>query len=153
MESVLHGRCGFPWRVLQQPQAMLELRDAELELLHVVLRHQAELAEEPVERRPRLLAEASRISAPARGHLLDERPRLVAARHSTVGELVGERVRALRRQCGGADRGESDALEELPGRAVAIWLGHEDELGGADVGARASTRRSQPSWQEPERVL
>src|ERR671910_672513 len=125
MESVLHGRCGFPWRVLQQPQAMLELRDAELELLHVVLRHQAELAEEPVERRPRLLAEASRISAPARGHLLDERPRLVAAHHSTVGELVGECVRALRRQRGGAYRGESDALEEVPGRAVAIRLGLE----------------------------
>src|SRR5918995_70868 len=103
MESVLHGRCGFPWRVLQQPQAMLELRDAELD--------------------------------------------------STVGELGGECVRALRRQRGRAYRGEGDALEELPGRAVAIWLGHEDELGGADVGARASTRRSQPFWQESERVL
>jgi hypothetical protein len=130
---------------------VLELGDAELEVLDVILRHQAKLAEEPVERRPCLLAEASGISAPARGHLLDERPRLVTAHHSTVGELVGERVRPLRSQRGGADRCESDSLEEVPDRAVVIWLGREGEL-GADVGARASTRLTQRPWQEPERV-
>ena len=74
---------------------MVKLRDAQLELLEVVLRDEAELAEECVQGRARLLSQPGRISAPAGGDVVDQRPRFVAARKPAVGELLRERVGAL----------------------------------------------------------
>src|SRR3954468_21263071 len=80
---------------------MLELRDAELQLVPVVARHEAQLAEEVAKALPRSLADAHRISAPAARELVEERTELVQPRPEEGTEAV-ERIalgvrRALRR--------------------------------------------------------
>src|SRR6188508_241150 len=58
-------------RTLQQPQPVLQLRDAELELFHLVAGDEAELPGEPGEAVSRPLAEPGGVAAPARDRLLE----------------------------------------------------------------------------------
>src|SRR4051812_25115444 len=70
--SDLGWRAVCAWkRRLEQLQPVLQLRDAELELLEVVAGDQAQVREEIVERAGRPLTDARRLGAPAAGHVLD----------------------------------------------------------------------------------
>src|SRR5437867_2840402 len=64
---------------LDEPQPVLELGDAQLELLVLGSRDEAELAEHALERLPRPLAEPRRVAAPAQHRVLDHLLRLVFA--------------------------------------------------------------------------
>src|SRR5262245_17729721 len=143
MGSVLHPGPLRPfWRLLQQPDPVLELGDAELEILVVVAGDEPELAEDRLERCAGLLPHAGRVAAPPRREILDQRLRLVALREATVGELLGQRVRALGGQRDGADGREDDALGELaPGCVGAIWLVHAGGPAACGGAARAWSRR------------
>src|SRR4051794_28841128 len=65
---------------LEQVQPVLDLRDAELELVPVVLRHEAELAEDVAQPLPRALTDPQRVAAPARGRVAEQGADLVDAR-------------------------------------------------------------------------
>jgi glucose/arabinose dehydrogenase len=65
-------------RALEQAHAMLELRHAELEVLHLLAQSEPELLERGLHRRARPLGRPDRVAAPARRQVADERPRLVA---------------------------------------------------------------------------
>src|SRR5919201_6207844 len=58
---------------------MLDLRDAELQLVPVLARDEAELPEQVAQPVPPALADPQRVAAPARGRLVEERARLVQA--------------------------------------------------------------------------
>src|SRR5205823_13743670 len=64
---------------LEQPQPVLELGDAQLDLLELSARDEPDLAEDPCETAARALAQPDRLTAPAAHQLLDHRTRLVAA--------------------------------------------------------------------------
>src|SRR6185437_4327692 len=92
---------------LDEPEPVLELGDAELELVPLVARDEAELVQDAVQRRARLLPHTHRVAAPARGRLVDPAAHLVAA-HSTASRegirqlvctLRGQRDRADEREC------------------------------------------------------
>src|SRR4051794_26695511 len=72
-KSLLNG----PWP-FEQPQAVLELGEAELELLELVAGDEAELPGEGGDALPRPLAEPGRVAAPACERVLEQLPRLVA---------------------------------------------------------------------------
>src|SRR5919201_544387 len=93
---------------LEEPESVLELRDAKLELLVLLTHDEAELTQRAMEARARLLADPDRVAAPARGEVADEGPRLVAAHAAALRELVGEGVRLLGGQRDRADRCEPD---------------------------------------------
>src|SRR5689334_17781688 len=59
--------------VFQQAQAMLDLGDAQLELVPLVPRHEPQLAGDVVDAAPRALAHAHGVAAPARRHVVEER--------------------------------------------------------------------------------
>src|SRR5262249_6395829 len=110
-----------------------------------------DLAEEPGEAVARALAQPHCLVAPAPHQLLDQRARLLVAEPAAGGDLLGERVRALRGQGDGADAGEDQLLGELPGRASG--LGHEGVRGAVGGGAPAWPLRSAraPAAARPRR--
>ena len=65
-------------RALEQAHAVLQLRHAELEVLHLLAQGQAELLQRGLHRRARALGRANRVAAPARREVAHERPRLLA---------------------------------------------------------------------------
>src|SRR5579884_3808391 len=112
-------------RVFEQPQAVLELCDAELELVPLVARDEAELARDVADAVPRPLPHAQRVAAPARRHVLEQRPRLVEAR---------------------AEQRE-EPLEPVALGAGAVTGGaHVASTGAAGAGARASPPGRRPAW-------
>src|SRR5436305_582872 len=90
--------CGYLWGrsragraldpALGQAEAVLELGDAELELLVGLARDQSELVEDRLQARARALGEAGRIAAPAGHRLLDRLPGLVPAQLAAAGEIA-----------------------------------------------------------------
>ena len=65
---------------LEQAQPVLDLGDAELELVPVVAGDEAEFAEDVAQPVPRALAHAQRVAAPARGGVAEQRAHLVDPR-------------------------------------------------------------------------
>jgi glucose/arabinose dehydrogenase len=65
-------------RALEQAHAVLELRHAELQVLHLLAQGEAELLQRALHRGTGALGRAERVAAPARRQLAHERPRLVA---------------------------------------------------------------------------
>src|SRR5436305_12382618 len=61
----------------EQPEPVLELRHPELELVPLLAGDEAELAREILDAPPRALADADRVTAPARRELVAERAQLV----------------------------------------------------------------------------
>ena len=95
---------------------MLELREAKLELLELVPRHEADLVEEARQSGARPLAQPDALVAPAADQLVDERARLLSPERAACGQLLGESVRPFGRQRDGADPGEDELLRELSER-------------------------------------
>src|SRR4051812_39998378 len=106
--SAWHQRCQAldGARAFDEPQAVLELRGAELELVHLVARDEAELPGDTGEALPRPLADASRVAAPARDRVFEQLPCLVPAHPAPLGEVAGELVDPLGSQRDRTDRGE-----------------------------------------------
>ena len=93
---------------------MLELGDAELELVELVARDEADVSEETGEPGARALTEPPDIAAPAGRHVLDRPARLVAPHPAAVGEGVDESLRAVAGQRGRTDGGEGEPFCETP---------------------------------------
>jgi len=102
---------------------MLELRYAELEILHVLAEREPQLLEGALHRRSSALAHADRVAAPARDQIARKRPILVAAETAALGEVVRERVHPLGRERHGADRGEHHLLGDVA-QTVVSGLAH-----------------------------
>src|SRR5262245_34817605 len=96
---------------LQQLQAVLQLRQPELELVHLAPRDQAELACELLDAEPGALPHSYSIAAPPAGKLVEPGARLVGAHAVEEGQ------------------------EELLDRAAVIGLVHADAFGAAAGGA------------------
>src|SRR5919204_4773623 len=109
---------------LEQPQTMLELCDAKLQLLELLARDEAEVAEELVQACARPLAEPDRLAPPARRELLRELARLLAAAEG--------------------------AFRQLPERVVTA-LGHGGARGAAAAAAPASPARPRAGRLPPAR--
>src|SRR5436190_8168685 len=124
---------------LEQAQAVLELGDAELELLDLRARDEPELAEEPAEAVTGPLAQPHRLVAPTADQLLDDRASFLAPHPTARGQLLDERVRPLSGQRNGADAREDKLLRELPGGISG--LGHGVLRVGAGGGVPASPAR------------
>jgi hypothetical protein len=90
---------------------MLQLRDAELELLVVPARYDPELLEEPIERGTASLSHAAGFALPAQRQLFDRLASLVPAHAAPCGKLVGQRIGPLCRQRNRAERGETELLD------------------------------------------
>src|SRR5205823_53878 len=99
---------------LEQPQPVLELGHAQLDLLELAARHEPDLAEDSGQAATRALAQPDGLAAPAAHQLLDHGAGLVAADPTAGRDLLGEGVRALRGQRDGADPGQDQLLGELP---------------------------------------
>src|SRR5512133_1121486 len=93
----LLSRCAWlgGWlRAFDEAQAVFELGDAELQLLQVRLRHEAELPEQALSGRART-ADPLRFRTPTTRELVDERARVVSF-HPTAGDQgVDKCVHAL----------------------------------------------------------
>src|SRR5919198_1199688 len=101
---------------------MLELRDAQLQLVPVRARDEAEVVRELLELAPRALPDAHGVAAPARAEIVEQRAELVEPRPEQRHEPVERILRA-------------------------ISLGHADAPSGAAGAARAwprSRRRPRP---------
>src|SRR5262245_24758351 len=99
--------------LLHETQPVLELGDAELELVPLLARHEAELAQHAVQRRAGLLPDADRVAAPARRRLVDPAAHLVSAHTAARRKRVRQLVRPLRRQRDRADEREGNPLNGL----------------------------------------
>src|SRR5207248_3278547 len=106
--------------VFEQPQAMLELRDAKLELVPVVAGDEAQLAEEIAQPLPRSFPHAHGVASPAARELVEQRAQLVEARTEQRPEAI-ERIAF--------------------GVGTVTGLVHEASICGAGGGARASRPR------------
>ena len=100
-------------RVLDEPQPVLELGDAELELLELVARDEAELREQSCRLSP--ARSPSRVASPRQRVSESSSSWRASSRlhPAPLGELAGELVDALGRQRDGADRGQREPLEQL----------------------------------------
>src|SRR5215210_1896430 len=121
--------------LLEQAQAVLDLRHPQLDLLELVARHEPELAEQPCETGAGPFAEPDGLAPPATDDLLDHRARLVAADPAAGRELLRQRVRPLGGQRDGADSGEDELLRDL---AQLSALGHGAWPFGAGAVSRVS---------------
>src|SRR2546429_9715742 len=83
---------------LNQPQPVLELRDAELELVPFIPRDRPELVESPAYRPAGAFADTDGIPAPARRRVIDPAANLVLSHPAAFGERLRKLVRALGRQ-------------------------------------------------------
>ena len=92
---------------------MLLLGEAELDLLPLAPRDEAELAQDAGEVHARPLARSASVPAPARERLLDRLPRLVARQLTALGELVGELLHAVARERDRPDAGKEELLDEI----------------------------------------
>jgi hypothetical protein len=93
---------------------VLELRDPELELLHLVPRDETELAGEARDALPRPLAEPGRIAAPACDRVLEHLTGLVATHSSAVAEVAGQLLDALGGQRDQAEGREPEPFDDVP---------------------------------------
>src|SRR5947199_10796284 len=84
---------------------MLELRDAELQLVPIVARHEAQLAEEVAQPLARSLTDAHRVAAPAARELVEQRTELVEPRTENGTEAVERIAFRVRRALGTAVTG------------------------------------------------
>ena len=94
---------------------MLELGDAQLELVPFVARDESELAQHTVQRGAGTLAGTHGVAAPAGRRLLDPRVHLVAAQTAPSGKRVGQLIRAFRRE-----RNRTDERQQQPFQRV-FW--------------------------------
>jgi hypothetical protein len=116
--SVARSR-GFSWpasgngprAVLDQPHPVLELCHAKLQLVPLVARHDAELAEDAVQRRSRALTQAHRIAAPPRRCLVDPRADFLFRHAAALGERLRQLVHPLSRQSDDTDERERELLQ------------------------------------------
>ena len=131
-------------RPLDEPQAVLQLGDAQLQLVQLVARDEAEPRGQVLQALPRPLAEPCRVAPPAGQRVLEQLPGVVAAHAATLAQLSGELVEPLRRQGDRADRGQREPFEQIPS-----GLGHGDANCAAAGGARASTAPSRPRRRRP----
>src|SRR6185503_15312773 len=92
---------------LEQTQPVLDLCEAELELLVLGAEDEAELPEDAVHARAGALGDARRVAAPASDRVLDGRTRLVALHSPALDERVDQILHPLRSQ-----RDDADAREE-----------------------------------------
>src|SRR5687767_2506432 len=135
---------------LEQPEAMLELCDAELEVAHDVARRRAELGCGLRGGVPRRLADTRCLASPAVEHVRDRGAHLVAFDPETRADLGRELVRVLRDE---GDRPDSHQAERLERSALASALGHEDESRAAACGAPAWRTWDRRSSSAPVRAL
>jgi hypothetical protein len=73
---------------LEEPQPVLELRDAKLELVPFVSRHEAELARDVLHPPLRPFSEPDRVAPPAPRHIVEDRPHLVEPRPEQAEQLL-----------------------------------------------------------------
>jgi len=76
---------------------VLELRDAEVELVPLLPRDETDVAEEVVQAAPGALADADAVAAPAAGDLVDQRAQLVDARADEPQKPLQRVLLAVRR--------------------------------------------------------
>src|SRR5712691_6896133 len=107
MRSVLHGRKGKPsglagrrngselWLLLDQPEPVFELGDAQFQLVELRARGEAEPDEEVVETLPRTLAEPRGIAPPPGQRVVEEPAGVVPAHPAPLAQLAGELVEAI----------------------------------------------------------
>jgi hypothetical protein len=99
---------------------VLELGDAELELLDSLARGDAELRREARRGIARRLAEAVRFPLPALEDVDEGSADLPPVDPESAGELLAELVHALDREHERSDPGEAEALERAARRASAL---------------------------------
>jgi hypothetical protein len=85
---------------------VLDLSDAELELVPFVARDETELSERTVECRAGALANTNGVTAPPRRRFVDESAHLLLAHPPALRERIRELVRTFSRQRHGADERE-----------------------------------------------
>src|SRR5439155_10572309 len=105
---------------------MLELGDAELDLVQLLPRYQPELPEEAGEALARALAQPARVPAPAGDRVLEHLAGLVAADAPPLAQVAGELVQPLGGQRDRADCGQRQPLERVSGAHFGLttrWLG------------------------------
>ena len=164
-------------RLLDQPQAVLELGDAELELVELRARDEAELLEETVEPRARSLGEADRVAAPAvivssitsrassrrippvcesssrkasaRSAVSATAPIAASPARSSTSRTKLPLSAAMRPACGDA---AAAARASLCGRELAVPLAAAAGDAGASSGAAAGSGRRRPTRLRPERA-
>src|SRR4029078_6729778 len=93
--------------LLDEPQPVFDLRQAELELLVIAPGDQADFAEQRAERRAGALAHADSFSAPPAHDLVDELAGVVAGHLPAAGQLLKELVRTVLCPRHRAGRGEA----------------------------------------------
>src|SRR6266511_3163747 len=123
-------------------QPVLELRDAELELLELGAQDEPELAQHAVHPGAGPLRRARRVAAPPAREVVDRAPRLVTAHAAALGERLRELLDAFGGQRHRAERGEEELLD--PVAVVVTWRGPGGVSACADVAARASRRPCPP---------
>src|SRR5688500_1941566 len=123
---------------------MLELGDAELQLLPLVAGDEPELAEEPGEALARPFRQANAVTAPAAEKLLDRTARFVALETAALRVLVREPVCVIRRQRDGAETGEQDLLEEPAAVRAGRVTGLVHAASSAVAGDAARVSRHAP---------
>ena len=111
--SVLHGTRFPALAALDQAEAMLDLGEAQLELVELLAAHEPELGEEALQTLARPLGEARSVAAPADHSLLDQLTSLVATQAASLGKVARELVDALGGQRHGTDRGQAKPLGDL----------------------------------------
>src|SRR5712691_8747951 len=114
---------------------MLDLGDAELELVPFVARHETELPKRAVECRAGALADTNGVTAPPRRGFVDESAHLRLAHTTALGERIRELVRTFRGQRHGADEREHEPFNGLV---------HAGAHACAGAGVRVSLPRRQP---------
>jgi hypothetical protein len=112
--SVLHGtRFGPLGAALHEAKAMLDLREAQLQLLELVATDEPELAEEALEALAGTLREARCVAPPPHDCFLDQLPDVVTPHPAPLGELARQLIDAFGSQCDGAHRREAEPLGQL----------------------------------------
>jgi len=116
---------------------MLELRNPELEVVHVFSGSESELLGQAPGHVSRLLAYPASLAAPASERVRESGTHLVPLDSDTPREIVRDVVDAPGRECECADPGEGQLLERAP---VVIAFGHVASRRVAADAAHASTR-------------
>ena len=111
---------------------MLELRDAQLELIVLPARDYAQLLEEPIKRSATPLPDSAGFALPAQHQLFNRLTSLVLAHATPCGELVGQSVGPLGSQRNGTERGQAELLDGVAetGTAIGGHVGASVAFGG-----------------------